>query len=128
MSAPKVGPQMSKGARCPPGWTYHGTQSNHLLSRASDGPTIAVTFSQPCHSWSQNVFFFFFSPLCLDLFTAELRQPLVYFKDKISFASNFTLDFVCSVDDYNVSRSQVHVWTFVRFILCGFTDFSLNSV
>lgn len=127
MSAPKVGPQMSKGARCPPGWTYHGTQSNHLLSRASDGPTIAVTFSQPCHSWSQNGFFPL-SPLCLDLFTAELRQPRVYFRDKISFTSNFFFNFVCSVDYYNVSRSQVHVWIFVHLNLCGFTDFSLNIV
>lgn len=60
MSAPKVGPQMSKGALRPPGWTCHGTQSNHPSSLASDGPTIAVTFSQACHSRSQMVLFYFF--------------------------------------------------------------------
>lgn len=58
------------------------TPSNHPSSCASDGPAIAVTFSQPCHSWSDSFFFCFFlslssSPsstwLCLDLLPVMLR-------------------------------------------------------
>lgn len=67
MSAPKVRPETSEGEQCPCGWTRLGTSSNHPSSLACDGPTIAVTFSQACHSWSQTVF-----TLCLDLLLGNI--------------------------------------------------------
>lgn len=111
---------MSKGAQCPPGRTYHGTQSNHPSSRASDGPTIAVTFSQPCHSWSQTVFFFFFFSLSALICSRWNCDSLVSTSNtKISFprVTFSSTSFVYSVDGYYVSQGQVQVWMFVHFNL-----------